>query len=184
MVPAHIVARVDNRINELLGIVRNRNCTDFAKPNLLLEFFPNHREAGVFSYPTDTLWFNPIFLTALPDYYIEHVIPHEFAHVIQFRQYGKLIDDHGAEWRGALELIQAPDVEVYHNIDPSIFDEYASNGTPHVYSCGCPGHVKYITFGNRRHRLITMGEMDAICPVCNEQFQFVRTINPSVEPKP
>lgn len=96
--------------------------------------------------------------------FMQHVVPHELAHLIAYEEFGGRIRPHGKEWRSIMEQVFGVPAKTTHQFDVS---ETARQN--YLYRCGCPGKVHGLTI--RRHNKIIRGT-NYLCKSCRKTLLF------------
>lgn len=86
------VGRAEGHFGKTIGI-----------PNLSFELKSN-RIAGSYSFSSTLVKINPFFLTEHPDYILNQTVPHEVAHHITRKIYGR-VSAHGPEWKHVMRVL-------------------------------------------------------------------------------
>lgn len=106
-----------------------------------------------------TLWqirLNPILFLENQEEFLQHVIPHELAHLIAYHQFGR-VKPHGKEWQYIMTEIFAIPAQTRHSFDVS-----SVQGKTFLYQCQCRDHALTI----RRHNKIQRRQRDYHCTAC------------------
>lgn len=106
---------------------------------------------------------NPVLLQANQQAFIDEVIPHELAHLLVFRQFGR-VAPHGQEWRWMMAEVLHTEPRRTHN-----FDLAQVRPVTFSYGCRCQQHALTV----RRHNRIQRGEAQYRCRHCGEQLVFL-----------
>lgn len=104
---------------------------------------------------------NPALLLANQQRFIDEVIPHELAHLLVYRQFGR-VAPHGKEWRWMMATVLHTPPSRTHQFDLS-----AVRTMTYPYRCGCQHHALTV----RRHNRIQRGETQYRCRVCGDILQ-------------
>lgn len=96
-------------------------------------------------------------------YFLEQVLPHELAHLIAHRFYGK-VSPHGREWQHIMEgVFKRPAIRT-HQLDISRLGLKRFS-----YACSC-GEV---ALSIRRHNKVVNKQQSYICRTCKQTLVFV-----------
>ncbi|MGO1190673.1 SprT family zinc-dependent metalloprotease [Vibrio casei] len=110
-----------------------------------------------------TLWqirLNPILFLENQDEFLQHVIPHELAHLIAYHQFGR-VKPHGKEWQYIMIEVFGISAQTRHSFDIS-----SVQGKTFSYQCQCREHELTI----RRHNKIQRHQSYYHCTVCESQL--------------
>lgn len=110
---------------------------------------------------------NPVLLLENKQPFIDEVVPHELAHLLVYRQFGR-VAPHGKEWRWMMEQVLKVPASRTHQFEVASVRSKTFN-----YQCKCQQHSLTI----RRHNKVLRGESEYRCRQCGEKLQFI-TINP------
>ncbi|XBS69100.1 SprT family zinc-dependent metalloprotease [Acerihabitans sp. KWT182] len=105
---------------------------------------------------------NPVLLLANQDNFIDEVIPHELAHLLVFRQFGR-VAPHGKEWRWMMTEVLKADPRRTHEFDLAQVRTHT-----YPYACGCRRHDLTV----RRHNRIRRGEAQYRCRQCGNILYY------------
>ncbi|SUB81403.1 SprT-like family [Pragia fontium] len=108
-----------------------------------------------------TLWeirLNTILLVENGQQFIDEVIPHELAHLLVYRQFGR-VSPHGSEWQWMMEKVLGVPASRTHN-----FNVRSVQGNTFPYSCLCQTHLLTV----RRHNKILRKESEYRCKKCGQ----------------
>ncbi|AKA38205.1 SprT family zinc-dependent metalloprotease [Yersinia ruckeri] len=108
---------------------------------------------------------NPILLLENKQPFIDEVVPHELAHLLVFRQFGR-VAPHGKEWRWMMETVLQVPARRTHKFEIA---SVLSKTFP--YRCRCQQHDLTV----RRHNRVLRGESEYRCRYCGEKLQFMVT---------
>ncbi|MEA9391708.1 SprT family zinc-dependent metalloprotease [Acerihabitans sp. TG2] len=107
---------------------------------------------------------NPVLLLANEATFIDEVIPHELAHLLVYRQFGR-VAPHGQQWRWMMSEVLLTEPRRTHN-----FDVATVRATTFHYRCGCQSH--HLTV--RRHNRVLRGEAQYRCRHCGDILCFAQ----------
>jgi SprT protein len=96
--------------------------------------------------------------------FIEQTVPHEVAHLIARRVYGRSIKPHGKEWQAIMSYFNVP-AERCHNYDTS--DTHARTMRYFEYHCECRSH----RLSAIRHNRVLSG-VTYLCRACGTSLVF------------
>nr|WP_277815797.1 SprT family zinc-dependent metalloprotease [Vibrio rumoiensis] len=103
---------------------------------------------------------NPTLLLENQEAFLQHVIPHELAHLITFHQFGR-VKPHGKEWQFIMLNVFHIPAQTRHTFDVS-----SVQGETFLYQCQCRQHELSI----RRHNKIQRQQMQYHCTACQSQL--------------
>ncbi len=163
---------VHQRTQELVHQASSYFTRPFSTP--AITFRRSGKNAGTAFLNQNRVNFHPVFLVENFQQYIDHVIPHEVAHLIVFQVYGKrrtlthslfrrqsvAVKPHGEEWRHLMEVVFEANARATHN-----FDTASLGIKTFSYRCGCQSMDLTI----RRHNRIKKG-VRYRCKRCNEEL--------------
>ncbi|MCQ1057555.1 SprT family zinc-dependent metalloprotease [Photobacterium sp. ZSDE20] len=100
--------------------------------------------------------FNPVLLEENPGAFLNEVVPHEVAHLVVFKLFGK-VRPHGREWQVIMQEVFAVTPRTTHSFDVS-----SVQGQTFHYRCQCSDHQMTV----RRHNKIRRGQAHYRCRQC------------------
>lgn len=95
--------------------------------------------------------------------FIEEVVPHELAHLIVFKQYGK-VKPHGVQWQTVMSEIMGKAPKTTHN--------FAIKREDYLYHCQCQEH----RLSKIRHNKINHNKTSYVCRKCGTILKLKNTI--------
>ena len=132
--------RIENRINELLGIVHTMH-PDKVFPPIIVTFHPCGTDAGWAKTLQYQINLNPKMFPHNVDEYINVIVAHELAHIVTSHIHGhEGIRDHGPEWSKWMEHFGLP-ADRNHRMDTSLI---RGRSTTYPYTCMCPDKIHNI----------------------------------------
>ncbi len=106
---------------------------------------------------------NPVLLAENGEQFIKEVVPHELAHLLTFRLFGK-VPPHGREWRWMMEKVLGVPARRTHS-----FDVKSVQGRSFTYRCGCKTHDLSII----RHNRVMRKRAQYHCRQCGEILNYI-----------
>lgn len=107
--------------------------------------------------------FNPVLLEENPQAFLDEVVPHEVAHLVTFKLFGK-VRPHGREWQIIMTEVFRIPARTTHSFDVS-----SVQGTTYPYRCGCSEHQLTV----RRHNKVQRNQATYHCRRCQQRLQAV-----------
>lgn len=135
---------------------------DAAFPEPVLSYRQRGTIAGTAWLDRWEIRLNPVLLLANKTPFIEEVIPHELAHLLVYRQFGR-VAPHGKEWRWMMINVLHTEPRRTHDFDLAT----VRTNTFH-YLCGCQSHQLTV----RRHNRILRGEAQYRCRQCGDVLRY------------
>ncbi|WP_299020629.1 SprT family zinc-dependent metalloprotease [uncultured Photobacterium sp.] len=105
--------------------------------------------------------FNPVLLEENPQAFLEDVVPHEVAHLITFKLFGK-VRPHGKEWQTIMTEVFGVPAKTTHSFDVS-----SVQGTTFLYHCRCSEHQLTV----RRHNKVMRKQAVYHCRHCHQPLK-------------
>lgn len=99
---------------------------------------------------------NPILCEENPSAFVEQVVPHELAHLLVWKKFGR-VAPHGQEWRWMMEEVLKVKAERTHRLITT-----SVAGRTFTYHCHCQQHELTV----RRHNRVVRGETEYCCRRC------------------
>lgn len=103
---------------------------------------------------------NPVLLLENSEAFIEEVVPHELAHLLVWKHFGR-VAPHGKEWKWMMESVLGVPARRTHQFE---LQSVRRNTFP--YRCKCREHQLTV----RRHNRVVRGEAVYRCVHCGEQL--------------
>ncbi|MDR0806778.1 MAG: SprT family zinc-dependent metalloprotease [Enterobacteriaceae bacterium] len=99
---------------------------------------------------------NSVLLAENGQTFIDEVIPHELAHLLVYKQFGR-VAPHGSEWQWVMEQVLGVSASRTH-----CFDVLSVQGKTFPYQCECQTHLLTV----RRHNKVLRKESEYRCKKC------------------
>lgn len=137
-------------------------------PQPVIRFDLRGRTAGQIRIHEAQTWeirYNPTLLARNPEDFLAQTLPHEVAHLVAYRLFGRRIRPHGPQWRAVMGFFGA---------SPERCHRYDVSGLParrlrhYEYRCGCRVH----RLSSIRHNRIGAGRV-YLCRQCGEELTRV-----------
>ena len=127
------------------------------RPEVLFDL--RGQAAGQANYNANRIRLNLDLLMKYGDDFVKQTVPHEFAHLVTYRRFGRQINPHGTEWKSVMIELGS---------SPSRTHKFESSPARRLkrfhYRCNCKGSSYELT--SVRHNRIQRGHM-YICKKCN-----------------
>lgn len=130
---------------------------------VIVRFDLTGKAAGMAIFPpraTPVIRYNALLLAENRDDFLRRTVPHEVAHIIARRLFGKKIKPHGPEWRQVMQLFGAEAARC-HNYDVSRSSQRKVKRFS--YRCDCRTHQ----LSSIRHNRVLQGQR-YLCIVCKQ----------------
>ncbi len=127
----------------------------FEMPNL--EFKQRGKIAGSAWLQKHLIRLNPVLLRENQVAFEKHVIPHELAHLMVYKQYRMKVKPHGKEWQFIMNEIFDLPALVNHPFDTSSVAQASF-----TYRCACQEHQLTLI----RHNKVVKGKQKYVCKHC------------------
>lgn len=157
-IPIALQQSVMHTLRSKLALAEQRLDATFPLPTL------HYRQRGTIA---GTAWpqqweirLNPILLLENGQPFITEVIPHELAHLLVYRQFGR-VAPHGTEWRWMMRDILDSEPRRTHR-----FTVDSVRGATFPYRCRCQLHQLTL----RRHNRVQRGESRYQCRQCGDNL--------------
>ncbi len=99
---------------------------------------------------------NPVLLMENQQAFIEEVVPHELAHLLVWKTFGR-VAPHGKEWKWMMESVLGVPARRTHQ-----FEVESVRSRTFAYRCQCQQHQLTV----RRHNRVLRGESEYRCVHC------------------
>ncbi|WP_306587523.1 SprT family zinc-dependent metalloprotease [Hafnia paralvei] len=105
---------------------------------------------------------NPVLLLENGQAFIDEVVPHELAHLLVYKQFGK-VSPHGREWQWMMGHVLGIEPRRTHK-----FGVESVSGKTYPYRCACQLHQLTV----RRHNKVMRKESEYRCRQCGQVLSF------------
>ena len=119
---------------------------------------PYRHPTGRYASPAGKTRPNPVLLLENSEAFIEEVVPHELAHLLVWKHFGR-VAPHGKEWKWMMESVLGVPALRTHRFE---LDSVRKNTFP--YRCQCQLHQLTV----RRHNRVMRGEATYRCVRCGD----------------
>lgn len=140
----------------------------FEKPEI--RFSQRGKSAGTARLQTWEIRLNPTLLEENKQAFIDEVVPHEIAHLITFKLYGR-VKPHGKEWQGVMNSVFQLPANTTHQFDVS-----SVTGKTFRYHCQCNSYELTV----RRHNKIQRQQATYQCKQCRQPLAYSPILSNSV----
>lgn len=135
----------------------------FKRPEVLINL--RGRSAGIAELQANRLRFNAVLLAENEQAFLTEVVPHEVAHLLAWKLYGRTIRPHGGEWQQIMQQVFQLTPSRTHS-----FDVKRSAKMGYLYSCACKDKEHALTL--KKHNWIVGGRR-YICLKCKSHLSFL-----------
>ncbi|ELQ6168891.1 SprT family zinc-dependent metalloprotease [Cronobacter dublinensis] len=129
---------------------------DYPEPKLVYQ--QRGTAAGTAWLESYEIRLNPILLMENLQAFIDEVVPHELAHLLVWKHFGR-VAPHGKEWKWMMESVLGVPARRTHQFE---LDSVRANTFP--YRCRCQQHQLTV----RRHNRVMRGETQYRCVHCGD----------------
>ncbi|HEN3567361.1 SprT family zinc-dependent metalloprotease [Yersinia sp. HM-2024] len=160
-IPIALQQAVMRCLRHKLQLANQHLGTDYPEPKI--NYHQRGTSAGSAYLQSFEIRLNPVLLLENQQPFIDEVVPHELAHLLVYRQFGR-VPPHGKEWRWMMEhVLQVPASRTHQ------FEVTSVRSKTFNYQCKCQQHALTI----RRHNKVQRGESEYRCRECGEKLQFI-----------
>lgn len=131
----------------------------YPEPNVVYQ--QRGTTAGTAWLESNEIRLNPILLMENQQAFIDEVVPHELAHLLVWKHFGR-VAPHGREWKWMMETVLGTPARRTHQFD---VDSVRKNTFP--YRCPCRQHQLTV----RRHNRVLRGEAEYRCTHCGQPLK-------------
>ncbi|OBW91863.1 SprT family zinc-dependent metalloprotease [Gallibacterium salpingitidis] len=137
----------------------------FARPTISYKL--RGMKAGVAYLQQWEIRLNPTLLLENQQAFIDEVVPHELAHLLVYKQFGR-VQPHGKEWQMVMNKVFKLEARTRHQ-----FAVESVQGETYPYRCACQLH--HLT--KRRHNKILREGVEYFCKKCKTKLQIAKLEN-------
>lgn len=156
--PIAIQQAVMRRLREKLAQANLKLERNYPEPKL--SYTQRGTSAGTAWLESYEIRLNPVLLLENSEAFIEEVVPHELAHLLVWKHFGR-VAPHGKEWKWMMESVLGVPARRTHQFE---LQSVRRNTFP--YRCKCQEHQLTV----RRHNRVVRGEGVYRCVHCGEQL--------------
>ncbi|ASG74564.1 SprT family zinc-dependent metalloprotease [Salmonella enterica] len=154
--PIAIQQAVMRRLRENLAQANLKLDRHYPEPKLV--YTQRGTSAGTAWLESYEIRLNPVLLIENADTFIAEVVPHELAHLLVWKHFGRKAP-HGKEWKWMMESVLGVPARRTHQ-----FELQSVRRTTFPYHCQCQQHQLTV----RRHNRVVRGEAVYRCIRCGE----------------
>ncbi|MFZ4835589.1 SprT family zinc-dependent metalloprotease [Rouxiella sp. Mn2063] len=151
-------------LREKLQLANQALGTDYPEPDV--SYQQRGTTAGTAWLQDWKIRLNPVLLQENQQQFIDEVVPHELAHLLVYRRFGRKAAPHGKEWQWMMEQVLGVSASRTHQFEIS-----SVQSKTYPYLCGCGDHQLTI----RRHNRVLRKEAEYRCRRCGEILRFKLT---------
>ncbi|PVZ83364.1 SprT family zinc-dependent metalloprotease [Serratia sp. S1B] len=159
-IPIALQQAVMRCLRDKLQLAQQHLAVEFPEPKVIYQ--QRGTSAGTAWLQSWEIRLNPVLLLENQQPFIDEVVPHELAHLLVFRHFGR-VAPHGQEWRWMMEQVLQVSARRTHRFEIS---SVQSKTFP--YRCACQQHQLTL----RRHNRVMRGESEYRCRQCGKKLSF------------
>lgn len=156
--------RLRTRVLDCYATAEHYYLKSFQRPEVLINL--RGRSAGVAELQNNRLRFNAVLLKENETAFLAEVVPHEVAHLLAWKLFGRGIRPHGKEWQQIMQQVFQLPASRTHN-----FDVKRAAKMGYLYTCACEAREHALTL--KKHNWIVGGRR-YICLSCKSHLQFLK----------
>lgn len=160
-IPIALQQAVMRCLREKLQLAAEHFAEEFAEPKIVYQ--QRGTSAGTAWLQAWEIRLNPVLLLENQHAFIDEVVPHELAHLLVFRRFGR-VAPHGSEWRWMMESVLRVPASRTHG-----FETASVQSKTFPYQCACQRHQLTV----RRHNRVLRGESEYRCRRCGDKLRFI-----------
>ncbi|HGN1706249.1 TPA: SprT family zinc-dependent metalloprotease [Providencia rettgeri] len=162
-VPIFLQQHIMRTLREKLALAEKKLEQTFPEPSI------NYRQRGTTAgsaYLKEwEIRINPTLLIENKEHFIDEVVPHELAHLLVFKVFGRQgIAPHGKEWKWMMQQVLEVTAKRTHN-----FAVATVKSKTFRYYCACEAPHELTI---RRHNKVVRGESQYLCRRCKEVLKL------------
>ncbi|MGF1742892.1 SprT family zinc-dependent metalloprotease [Vibrio profundum] len=159
-IPSALAEKITTKVAECIKTASLYFKQSFPAPKV--SYALRGKAAGKAYFTLNEIRLNPILLQENEEAFINEVVPHEIAHLLTVRLYGK-VRPHGSEWQGIMQNVFSLPASTTHS-----FSIASVQGKAFEYQCACQSHPLSI----RRHNRVQRQQTLYSCRKCGQQLTF------------
>lgn len=160
-IPIALQQAVMRCLREMLLRANQQLATDYPEPVLLYQ--QRGTSAGTAWLDRWEIRLNPVLLLENGQRFIDEVIPHELAHLLVHRRFGR-VPPHGKQWQWMMEGVLGVPARRTHQ-----FEVTSVQSKTFLYQCGCQQHELTL----RRHNRVLRNQAEYRCRRCGHTLHPV-----------
>lgn len=157
--PIAIQQAVMRSLRQFLQLANERLKRSYPEPQLIYQ--QRGTAAGTAWLEKWEIRLNPVLLLENQQAFIDEVVPHELAHLLVWKTFGR-VAPHGKEWKWMMEEVLGVPARRTHQ-----FEIDSVRSRTFAYRCRCQQHQLTV----RRHNRILRGESEYRCIHCGTLLQ-------------
>jgi len=148
-------------MREKLQLANQQLATTYPEPEI--NYQQRGTSAGTAYLQYWQIRLNAVLLIENQQAFIDQVVPHELAHLLVYRRFGRAAAPHGKEWRWMMESVLGVSANRTHQ-----FTLTSVQSKTYPYLCQCRDHQLTV----RRHNKVMRKEAEYRCSHCGELLRF------------
>jgi len=160
-IPIALQQAVMRCLREKLQLANQKLKTAYPEPEL--NYQQRGTSAGTAYLQYWQIRLNPILLLENQQAFVDEVVPHELAHLLVYKHFGRAAAPHGKEWRWMMESVLEVSASRTHQ-----FTVTSVQSKTYPYVCQCRDHQLTV----RRHNKVLRQEAEYRCSHCGTLLRF------------